>query len=301
MKPVDRRAFLVRTAAGLGASLGAPLLCGGEKDVTILRATDTVRLGKTGIRASRLVVGTGSASTEQRNLGVQGLANLLKKALDRGITWWETADIYQTHPHVAAALRDVRRDRVVITTKTASKDAQSVRADIERFLRELGTDVIDILLLHCMSTPDWTTTMEGPMAVLNEAKKKGQVRAVGASLHVHDPRWYASLKPLTAAVDIAWGDIFLVRINPFAVNTDVPKKEGIPHVETIFRSLKQRGAVLYGMKLLGKFVQHLMVYEVIQHFIVNQARPYALDCVQRYRPIEHVGNLLPRLWAVEIL
>jgi hypothetical protein len=222
-----------------------------------LRATDEVTLGATSIRTSRLVFGTGSSTAEQRQLGVPGLARLLRQAHDLGIRWWETADIYQTHPHVAAALRRCPRDQVAITTKTVAKDKAAVAHDVDRFLKELGTDYIDVLLLHCMSTEDWTRKMAGPMEALNDAKAKGKVRAIGCSLHVHDPRLYASLAPLVAACHNPWGDILLVRLNPFAIQTDARRVDDVPRVETIFRALDSQGKILYGMKVLGGADPHV--------------------------------------------
>ena len=61
--------------------------------------------------------------------------------------------------------------------------------------------------MHCMSRKGWPADMRPVMDVLDEAKKKGQVRAVGFSCHGWDP--------LAAGVDTDWPDVQLVRINPF--------------------------------------------------------------------------------------
>jgi hypothetical protein len=255
MGATDRRTFLRQAAAGMGVALGVHCMEAEAGRAALeegtasagagkaLRASDVVPLGKTGIRVSRLAMGTGSSGGEQRERGVVGLAKLLRYALDRGIFWIETADLYKTHPHVAAFLKQVQRDKVVITTKTLAKEPAAARDDIERFRKELGLDCIDILLLHCMSQGDWTQALRGCMDVLSEAKQKGKVRAIGASLH--------NLGALEAAARDAWGDVYLVRVNPFAVDTDARKPEDWPRVEKVLETLRSGGKALYGMKLLG--------------------------------------------------
>ena len=119
---------------------------------------DIVDLGLTGISTSRLCFGTGTTGWKHRSnqgdLGIERLAYLLRFAHEHGVSFWDTADMYGTHPHVAAALREVGRETVTVTTKTVSRTAGEVRADVERFLGELGTDYLDIVLLHCITDPD---------------------------------------------------------------------------------------------------------------------------------------------------
>ena len=259
MRGISRRKFFRDGIDGVGPALGglaATVALGTDVTGSPARATDVVTLGETGIRASRLAVGTGSNGAEQRRRGVAGMAGLLQYAVDRGITWWETADLYRTHPHVRAALRAVKRRRVVITSKVLTrhddggvKTSAEVKEDVERFLKELDTDYIDILMLHCMSDPRWPETMKGAMEVLTQAKQKGHVRAIGCSLH--------EVGALRAAAKTRWGDVFLVRINPFAVNMDVDKPDLIPAVERLLKTIHKQGKAVYGMKLLGGTNPHL--------------------------------------------
>ena len=259
MDRMNRREFVRTTAAGAGAVVGGvvPWAADATEPASglpatgkVLRAADVVTLGGTGIKPSRLAIGTGSNGAEQRNLGARGLARLLRYGFDRGITWWETADLYQTHPHVRAALMKVPRRRVVVTSKVLTRDEKGaakttaeVRRDIQRIRKELDTDYIDILLMHCMSGPDWPEKMKGPMDVLSEAKEKGHARAVGCSLHV--------LSAVEAAAKASWGDVFLVRINPYAVNMDVERPEEVPKLEKAVKALHDRAGAVYGMKLFG--------------------------------------------------
>ena len=103
-------------------------------------ASDRVLLGSTGIRASRLAMGSGSHSNDQARLGVDGFARLLTFGYEQGINFFETADAYGAHPHVAEAIRRVGRNNVVILTKTKAETAAGVEADLARFREELGIE-----------------------------------------------------------------------------------------------------------------------------------------------------------------
>ena len=87
-----------------------------------------------------------------------------------------------------------------------------MRADLDRFRRELSTDHIDIVLMHCMTEADWTTEFRGAMDVLSEAKQKGMIRAHGCSCH--------SIEALRAAAKSPWVDVDLARMNPIGAVMD---------------------------------------------------------------------------------
>ena len=204
---------------------------------------DYVKFGQTGLNVSRLAFGTGTAGwgghSEQTNLGVDKLASLLRLAYDHGVNFWDAADDYGSHPHVARALQGIPREGVVIATKTMSRDAARVTHDVERFLRELGTDVLDILLLHFMTRADWPQRYAGAMEALSRAREQGKVRAVGVSCH--------GLGSLRAAAETPWAEVVLVRINPAGVNMDGSPAEVTPIVERLYAA----GKAVYGMKVLG--------------------------------------------------
>src|SRR5574341_999666 len=113
-----------------------------------------------GITLSRLAIGTGTngiggSSNQTRKLGIRGVADLFRAAYDQGINFWDSADQYGTHPHLREALKSIPRDKVVILTKTHASTGKEMRADLDRFRRELNSDYLDILLLHCMMDADW--------------------------------------------------------------------------------------------------------------------------------------------------
>jgi len=118
-------------------------------------ATDTVTLGQTGIKTSRLAMGTGTVGSghhsNQTALGIDGLSRLLQNGYDNGLRFFDAADSYGSHPHVAEALKHVDRSKVTLLTKSWARSASEMNADLERFRRELGTDHLDIVLMHCVT------------------------------------------------------------------------------------------------------------------------------------------------------
>jgi aryl-alcohol dehydrogenase-like predicted oxidoreductase len=208
-----------------------------------LSVLDKIELGRTGIMVSRLSFGTGTngwaGHSDQSVLGIEKLAELLQLAFERGVNFWDTADEYGTHPHIAKALQSVPRHQVVIATKTMSRTAEKVTHDINRFLEELKTDYIDIVLLHVMSQANWHKKYSEVMEALSQAKEQGKVRAMGISSH--------SLRALRAAAETDWTDVVLARINYAGVNMDGSTRKVVP----ILRQLYDSGKAVYGMKVLG--------------------------------------------------
>src|SRR6202043_2243525 len=207
-------------------------------------AADTVTIGKTGIQTSRLAMGTGTVGSghhsHQTALGVKGLSELLLNGYEHGLRFFDAADSYGSHPHVAEALKHVPRDKVTVLTKTWSRDAASARADLDRFRKELGTDYLDVCLMHCVTEGDWTERYRGVMDVFSEAKQKGIIRSHGCSCH--------SIEALRAAAKSPWVEIDLVRINPIGSHMDADPET----VVSVLREMRAAGKGIVGMKILGQ-------------------------------------------------
>ncbi len=231
---MNRRRFL-RTALGAVAASRTPLWS------EVPKATDVVLLGPDKIRLSRMAIGTGTrGGTIQRALGVQGLADMLHYGYDQGIFFWDTADAYRTHPHVAEALKRVPREKVTILTKTRARTAEQMRADLDRFRKELNTDYLDIVLLHAVRAGNWPELYQGAMDVLTEAREKGIVRTHGLSCH--------TLEALQTAAKTPWVRVDLARINPAGLLMDADPQT----VLGVLREMKAAGKGIIGMKILGE-------------------------------------------------
>jgi aryl-alcohol dehydrogenase-like predicted oxidoreductase len=243
-----RREFLVRTTTAVGAAwLSSTSILNALTTQTLptkFAASDTVTLGSTGIKTSRLAMGTGTVGSEhhshQTALGVKGLSDLLLNGYDHGLRFFDAADSYGSHPHVAEALKHVERDKVTVLTKSWARDAAGMRADLDRFRRELGTDDLDVCLMHCVTEADWTDRYRGAMDVLSEAKQKGIIRAHGCSCH--------SIEALRAAAKSSWVEIDLARINPIGAIMDADPAT----VVGVLKEMKTAGKAVVGMKILGQ-------------------------------------------------
>jgi len=243
-----RREFLVRSVSAAGAAWFFPKsILNALADQTLAKkfsASDTVTLGSTGIKTSRLAMGTGTVGSghhsHQTALGIKGLSDLLLNGYDHGLRFFDSADSYGSHPHVAEALKHVPRDKVTVLTKSWARDPAGMRADLDRFRRELGTDYLDVCLMHCLTEADWTDRYRGVMDVLSEAKQKGIIRAHGCSCH--------SIEALRAAAKSPWVEIDLARVNPVGAYMDADPAT----VVSVLKEMKASGKAVVGMKILGQ-------------------------------------------------
>lgn len=267
MDRMNRRRFLGATTAGTAAYLSAGGLRAespAESTAQAAPASDvpppppTIELGKTGIRMSRLGQGTGvkggERQSDQTRMGFGKIVDLMRHAYDRGITFFDLADLYGTHIYFREALRTIPRDEVTVLTKmwwrydgpedktSAPERRQMASTALERYRHEIATDRLDIVLLHCMMKPGWDEHMKPYMDVLNEEKEKGRVRAVGCSCH--------DLQALKTAAESPWVDVILARINPKGKEAmmDGSPEEVVP----VLRTAKANGKAIIGMKIFGE-------------------------------------------------
>ncbi|MBM3493154.1 MAG: aldo/keto reductase, partial [Armatimonadetes bacterium] len=213
-----------------------------------------VRLGKTGIRASLIGIGTGTVGggkqSNQTRLGQDRFTAMIQHAYERGITFLDCADQYGSNPYMGKAIKaiGIPRKNVVIQTKTNSRTPEGVRADIERFLNEFETDYIDMVLLHCMMQTDWNVALRGAMDVMEELKRKKVIRAHGVSCH--------HFGALETAASEKWVDVDLARYNPWGSHMDVPPGETAqsspPKVREVLKKMKDAGKGVIGMKVLAE-------------------------------------------------
>jgi 1-deoxyxylulose-5-phosphate synthase len=243
---INRRTFLERSLA-LGAATALPLngITAEAAQKPIRRASDIFEIGPTKVKVSRMALGTGTygagnSSNQLRELGVDGVASMLTAAHEKGIILWDTADAYGTHAAVKVALKKVAREKVTILTKTDAMTVEKTKDDLDRFLKELGTDYIDILLLHTRMSSKWDELDKAAMDFMAEAKQKKQLRAVGLSVH--------SVAAMKIAAKHPWVDICMVRLNPAGERMDADTSEVLP----VLADMKASGKGIVGIKTLGE-------------------------------------------------
>ena len=253
---MKRREFLARSISGVGGLLmGAELAAAAEQKGKIFNPYERVPLGETKIKVSRVGFGTGMRGgrrqSNQTRMGREKFEALLEASYERGVRLFDMADLYGTHPYVARALKRMPRRDYVLASKIwwrhgglPEEERPDADVVVERFLKELRTDYIDLILLHCVSSARWPEELSGQMDILAKLKKKGSIRAHGVSCH--------SLEALQACVKESWVDSVHARINPYAVKMDVKKTEEIPKVEVTLKALHKQGKGVVGMKLIGE-------------------------------------------------
>jgi len=281
---MKRREFIKYTALSAGALTISPYTRFVADEARRKYANDVVTLGKTGIKTSRLAVGTGTHgfnyhSEQSRMSGGRGLPELLRVAFDQGINFWDSADQYGTHPDLKEALNYIPRDKVVILTKTEATTADEMKSDLNRFRKEIGTDFIDIILLHMMTASDWPIQKQGAMEVLEKARQDGTIRAHGVSCH--------TLGALKAASLSDWVQVDFARINPAGVVMDAD----VPAVTNILKKMHGDGKGVVGMKIFGagrlvdrkdECLQYVLRLDFVDAFTIGQqGQDEMLDLVKR--------------------
>jgi aryl-alcohol dehydrogenase-like predicted oxidoreductase len=248
---MNRREFVERAAVVTGAvSLGAPAPAAEQQKTR--KITDRVKLGKTGLVSSLMGIGTGSVgwnkASNQTRLGQKKFTELMHAAYENGIRFFDVADQYGSHPYLKEAIKGLPRESFLIQTKSTNRTPEGIRADVERFLKELGVDYVDTLLMHCVTEPDWNTQFRAAKDVLSELKQKGLIRAHGCSCH--------SLAALEAAAADPWVEVDLARFNPWGRHMDfkpgTPITDAPKHVQPVLQRMKQAGKGVIGMKILAQ-------------------------------------------------
>jgi predicted aldo/keto reductase-like oxidoreductase len=228
-----------------GTLAGGSTLAGATKR----SATDWVTLGNSGVKVTRLAMGTGgNGGRWQRDLGQAAFTKVVRHAYDSGIRFFESADRYQTHGMVAEALRGIPRDTYKLMTKMVWRDETDPFGAIDRFRKELNTDHLDILLLHLVSSAGWPDQLKHLRDAFSEAKEKKIILAHGASCH--------GLAPLSDFPGTKWLDVALLRVNHNGTSMDtapgVRDQPGdVPTVVSQIEKIHAQGTGVIGMKLVG--------------------------------------------------
>jgi aryl-alcohol dehydrogenase-like predicted oxidoreductase len=211
------------------------------------------RLGNSGLQVS--VIGLGG-NTFGRYVDAKGTARLIHRAIDLGINFFDTADIYSlgvSEEHVGKALAD-RRDQGLICTKVGMKmgdrpmekglSRHHIIAGVEDCLKRLGTDYIDLLQVHAW---DPETPLEESMQALNDLVRSGKVRYIGCSnftaWEVVGADWLA---------ETLGTPHFITAQNEYSLYNRSAETELVPALESVGMSLLPYFPLAYGL-LTGKY------------------------------------------------
>lgn len=196
-------------------------------------------LGKTGIKASKLCFGALTVGPLQANLPIKEGARVIRRALDKGVNFMDTADYYNTYPYIKEAIKGIE-NKVVISSKSYDYTKEGMEKRLYKALKEIGRDYIDFFLLHEQES---ALTIKGhweAVEFLLREKEKGTVRGVGISTH--------AVEAVLAAAEVKEFDIIhpLINISGIGIigggREDMLKAIDYAH---------QKGKGIYGMKALG--------------------------------------------------
>jgi predicted aldo/keto reductase-like oxidoreductase len=249
MSQISRRDFL-KTGVAAGA-----LAAAGSLPVLAERsgAADTVTLGKSGVKVTRLAFGTGSKSGEvQQQLGQEGFTRLVRHAYDRGIRFFETSESYgASQQMLGVALKGIPRETYQLMTKVTTDEGIDMRAKLDELRRNSNTEYFDIMLLHWQHVGSWPEDTARWQDVVLEAQQRKTVLTHGASVH--------GLPALRRVSNNKWLDIAMIRMNHKGTKmdneTDNWDQPGdVPEVVKHVHEAHAAGMGVISMKLIGEGV-----------------------------------------------
>lgn len=249
MSTLTRRQFIQSSVAAVTVLSGSSIIAA---DKPKRSATDLVELGKSGLKVTRLGMGTGSNSGHiQMALGQKEFTKVVRHAYDRGIRFFDTANGYgdgKMQSMLAEALKGIDRSTYVIQTKTDFAPDGDPMKEIDRFRQEWNTDYFDLFLMHYMTSEKWPEEHKKVMDKLSEIKEKKIIHSKGASIH--------GLKSLRAMAACHWMDTALLRVNHsgYYMDNEPNDTEKPGELDVCLKNIKaihDGGTGVIGMKLIG--------------------------------------------------
>ena len=253
MSPFSRREFL-KTSIAAGAFAGVatrPLHAAASS------ATDTVTLGRCGMKVTRLAFGTGSNNGHvQSALGQQEFNRLVHYAYDRGIRFFETAEAYSTPAMLGEALKPFPRESYQLMTKVTTDPGVDPQKRFDDMRRTSQTEYFDIMLLHWQHTADWVSETTRWQDGILHAQSKKIITARGASVH--------GLPALRQMPGNEWLEIAMIRMNHNGTRMDGPtwadgnNPSDVTEVVDHVKKVQKQGIGVVSMKLVGAgdFTRH---------------------------------------------
>lgn len=197
-------------------------------------------LGQTNLKVSKLCFGTLSLGPLQANLDMATCTGLIREALDYGINFFDTAELYQTYDRLGAAIKEFGRQSFIISTKSYAYDEETAKRSLDKALTEMKTDYIDIFSLHEQESSHTIKGHTKALEYFQKMKSEGVIKAVGLSTHYIDA--------VNAGTDSPLIDV----IHPIINISGLGIQDGTRlQMEQAIKKAYKAGKGLYAMKILG--------------------------------------------------
>lgn len=196
-------------------------------------------LGSTGIKVSRLCFGTLTMGPLQRGLDLARGAGLIRSALEMGVNFIDTAEIYGCYPYIREALKGYTGE-VIIASKSYAYDREGMERSLRGCLEALKRDYVDIFLLHEQESAHTIKGHWEAVEFLVRAREQGLVRAIGISTHF--------VAGVRAAASVPEFDVIHPIINKYGIGI---QDGGVEDMLEAISFAAMMGKGVYGMKCLG--------------------------------------------------
>ncbi len=194
------------------------------------------------------MLGLGGSHIGQKNLTEAESILLMRQAIEGGITFFDNCWDYNdgaSHDRMGKALRDGYRQRVFLMTKLDGRTAQAANGQLEQSLKQLQTDVIDLVQVHeviRMTDPERAFASDGVIGALQAAKKAGKIRFIGFTGH-KDPAIHLHMLETARKAGFRF-DTVQMPLNVMDAHYKSFEKAVLP-------VLVERGIGVLGMKSMG--------------------------------------------------
>ncbi len=259
---------------------------------------DYSRLGRTNLRVSAMTLGAGGPSKLGRNTGKsqRQAKALIKRAYELGINIFDTSHDYGNEKVLGTALKDVPREKVVLSSKCRSRknnqrvSAQRMRQCLEQSLRNLNTDYLDIYHVASVRPEDYDYVVQELLPTLQRFQQEGKVRFLGISEKFDTDTQHEMLA--RAVTDGLW-DVIMLGFNllnqtarktvlPIAQQNDI----GVMNMFAVRRSLRSAATLRSAFEHLSQqgyiSSEHLSAADPLAFILGNGEENQLTDIAYRY-------------------
>lgn len=202
---------------------------------------EKIELGETGLLVSRLCYGTLAIGPYHSKLTKSAGAELLVKAYNKGVNFWDTAELYETYDHILEALKILNYpDDLIIASRSYSRTYDEMKLSIAKTLETLKLEFMPIFGLHELGGNEDFEDSQGAFKALKEAKEEGLIKNIAITMH--------SVESVYIAANQEWVDVVFPLYNKRGLGI---KGGTAQHMTDAISYANNKGKGVYAMKVLA--------------------------------------------------